>query len=118
MIENEDWIVNWVVLGKGMQFDDKNYDDYTSLKQIMDYLEEVETRTRIFLSTADETMLSKRVDFVTSSGKIFKLSVEECLFQSFTEQLYHLGELIALFWQESIEPPPMQWFRNNPREAA
>jgi hypothetical protein len=60
-------------------------------------------------------MLSKSVDFVTS---IFKLSVEECLFLSFTEQLYHLGELIALFWQENIEPPPMQWFRNNPRESA
>jgi len=50
-------------------------------------------------------------------GKTFNLSVEECLFQSFTEQLYHMGELIALPWQENIEPPRMQWFWNNPRDA-
>jgi uncharacterized damage-inducible protein DinB len=49
MIENEDWIVNWVVLGKGTQFDDKNYNNYTSMKQITNYLEEVETQTQIFL---------------------------------------------------------------------
>jgi hypothetical protein len=26
-----------------------------------------------------------------------------------------MGELIALLWQEDIEPPRMQWFWNNPR---
>jgi len=45
---------------------------------------------------------------------MFDLSVEEHLFQSFMEQVYHLGELICLLWQEDIEPK-MQWFWSNPR---
>jgi hypothetical protein len=28
-----------------------------------------------------------------------------------------MGELIALLWQEDIEPPKMQWFFNNPRAS-
>ena len=50
-------------------------------------------------------------------GAVFNLSVEECLLQTFTEQLYHMGELIALLWQLNIEPPQMQWFYNNPRST-
>jgi uncharacterized damage-inducible protein DinB len=33
------------------------------------------------------------------------MTVEESLFQTFTEQLYHLGEMIALLWQDGVEPP-------------
>ena len=54
------------------------------------------------------------MNFTVRSGS-FDLSAEECIIQSFTEQLYHMGELIALLWQEDIEPPKMQWFFNNPR---
>ncbi len=116
MIECEDRIVNWVIRDKGQLYENKRYDNYTSMKMVMDYMKEVQDRTRIFLSTLNEDELARKVDFVTSSGKVFKLSVEECLFQAFTEQLYHLGELIALLWQDDIEPPPMTWYRNNPRE--
>ena len=115
MVECEDWIVGWVIPGKPTEFKDKNYDEFTSMRMVVDYLKEVESRTRNFLSNASESELAKKVDFVVSSGT-FNITVEECLFQSFTEQLYHLGELIALLWQDNINPPPMMWFKNNPRE--
>jgi uncharacterized damage-inducible protein DinB len=86
------------------------------MTQVLQHLDEVEGRTSAFLKTANEQEFDRRVDFALASGKTFNLSVEECLFQSFTEQLYHLGELIALLWQDNIEPPRMQWFWNNPRE--
>jgi uncharacterized damage-inducible protein DinB len=60
----------------------------------------------------DGAELSRHVDFVLQSGERFDMTVEECLFQTFTEQLYHMGELIALLWQENVEPPKMQWFYN------
>jgi uncharacterized damage-inducible protein DinB len=116
MIDNEDWIVGWVIHGKSQEYVRKKSAEYTTMEMMLRHLDEVEARTRDYLKTAQEAELSRRVDFVLSSGKSFNLSVEESLFQSFTEQLYHLGELIALLWQDNIEPPRMQWFWNNPRE--
>ena len=116
IIDNEDWMVNWVIQGKSREYVRKKSEEYTDMKQVVQHLDEVEAKTRAFLKTANEQEFARRVDLTLSSGKTFNLSVEECLFQSFTEQLYHIGELIALLWQENIEPPKMQWFWNNPRE--
>jgi uncharacterized damage-inducible protein DinB len=116
MIDNEDWIVNWVILSKGREYNRLlQPEDYTNMKMIRDHLQKVEEKTEAYLEKADEEEFQGRVNFVLSSGTTFDLSVEECLLQSFTEQLYHMGELIALLWQEDIEPPKMQWFWNNPR---
>lgn len=116
MIDNEDWIVNWVIRNKSRDYRrSKKSDDYADMKMILDYLEEVEKKTKTYFVNADEVELKRRVDFILSSGERFDLSVEECFFQSITEQLYHLGELIALLSQQDIRPPNMQWFWNNPR---
>ena len=116
IIDNEDWMVNWVIQGKSREYVRKKSEEYTDMTQVLQHLDEVERKTRAFLKTTNEQELNRRVDFALSSGKTFNLSVEECLFQSFTEQLYHMGELIALLWQDNVEPPRMQWFWNNPRE--
>ncbi len=116
IIDNEDWIVNWVVHNKATEYKRvRKSEDYASMQMIGEHLDEVERKTKTYLERADKEMLEKRVNFTLSSGQTFDLSVEEALFQSFTEQLYHIGELIALFWQQNIEPPKMQYFYNNPR---
>ena len=120
MIDCEDWIVNSFVLNEPQEYKEENPEDFQNIGRVMDYLNRVESRTREYLKAAekDPEDFNRRTNFVLSSGKSFDLSVEECLFQAFTEQLYHMGELIALFWQGDIEPPPMMWFKNNPRQKA
>jgi uncharacterized damage-inducible protein DinB len=118
MIDNEDWIVNWVIRGKSTQYTRRKSAEYTSMATLREHLDEVEKKTKLYVQRADDSELKRRVRFTLSSGQVFDLSIEECLFQSFTEQLYHLGELIALMWQDSIEPPKMQWFWNNPRHRS
>jgi uncharacterized damage-inducible protein DinB len=119
VIDNEDWIVNWVILNRATEYKRaRKSEQYTSMQMVRDHLEEVEKKTRAYLEKADEKEMKRRVNFALSSEESFDLSVEESLFQSFTEQLYHMGELIALLWQEDIEPPRMQWFWNNPRARA
>jgi uncharacterized damage-inducible protein DinB len=115
MIDNEDWIVNYAIFEKTKEYRRKRWEEYTSMEMILQHLHEVENKTKDYLGRVSESELKRRVNFELSSGKLFELSLEECLFQSFTEQLYHLGELVALLWQEDIEPPTMQWFNNNPR---
>ncbi|MGI0084170.1 MAG: DinB family protein [Nitrososphaerales archaeon] len=117
VIDNEDWMVNWVVKNKGKEYKrEKKSDDYIDMKMVLDHLSDVENKTQLYLKGMTEDDLKARVRLTLSSGREFDLTVEECFLQSFTEQLYHLGELIALMWQENIEPPQMQWFYNNPRE--
>ncbi len=115
IIDNEDWIVNWVIHNKATEYKRAKSEDYTSIQMLREHLNEVERETKTYLGRADKEELERRVNFTLSSGKTFDLSVEESLFQSFTEQLYHMGELIALLWQQNIEPPQMQYFYNNPR---
>jgi len=116
IIENEDWIVNGVVHDKSKEYPRRKPDEFTSMKMVLDYLNEVEERSGRFFVALNDDELAKRVKLVTATGLTFDLTVEECLFQSFTEQLYHIGELISLLWQDNIEPPKMQWFWNNPRK--
>lgn len=115
MIDNEEWIVNWVIRERSKDYVRRKSEEYTSMKMILDHLEEVEQKSRQYFAKLDDSELGRRVKLTSSTGQAFDLTVEECLFQSFTEQIYHLGELIALLWQDNIEPPKMQWFWNNPR---
>ena len=117
IIDNEDWIVNYAIFEKTKEYKRRKWEEYTSMEMVLEHLREVEKKTREYFSRADEVELKRQVKFELSSGKTYDLTVEECLFQSFTEQLYHLGELIALMWQENIEPPTMQWFNNNTRST-
>jgi uncharacterized damage-inducible protein DinB len=113
MINNEDWIVNRVIHEKdGRDAAERPPEDYTSVRMIVDHLDDVEARTRAYLLGVDAKELDRGVRFTLSSGATFDMTVEESLFQSFTEQLYHIGELIALLWEDDLEPPRMQWFHN------
>ena len=122
MIDNEDWIVNWAIHEKSTEYKRlKKADEYSDMKQIVDHLDEVEAKTKVYLKGIagnEDGEFRRKINLVFPSGKSLEMSVEDALFQSFTEQLYHLGELIALLWQENIEPPLMQWFNNNPRQHA
>ena len=115
MIDNEDWIVNYVITGRQDSYVRRKWESYANMGEVTEHMHSVESGTDAFFQSIDDAALARVVVLKTSAGKEFRLSVEECLLQSFTEQLYHMGELIALLWQQNIEPPPMQWFYNNPR---
>jgi uncharacterized damage-inducible protein DinB len=117
MIDNEDWMVNWVIPGRADQYSRRKWEEYTSMEMVVEHMNQVESKTVEYLASTSEDELHRSTKLTTSKGEVFDLTVEECLFQSFTEQLYHMGELIALLWQENIEPPKMQWFWNNPRKT-
>lgn len=117
MIDNEDMVVSGQILKVPGYKRERDWEEYKDILMIREHLDEVEKKTNAYIERADENEPGRRVNFTVHSGS-FDLSVEECLLQSFTEQLYHMGELIALLWQEDIEPPRMQWFWNNPRTRA
>ena len=118
MIEVEDWMMSWVIPGREEPYRWDKFDDYRTPADIAAFLDSVELNTRHYLENSDEKELTKRLTLSLRSGDSFQLSAEECVLQSITEQLYHVGELIALFWQQEVRPPRMQWFWNNPRSIS
>jgi uncharacterized damage-inducible protein DinB len=117
MIDNEDWIVNWVISNRSAEYKKRKSDEYVDFAMLKGHALAVEAKTVAYLGGIGEAELQRRIKFTLGSGESFDLSVEEALFQTLTEQLFHTGELIALLWQEDIEPPKMQWFHNNPRSS-
>jgi len=116
MIYVEDWLLSSAILGRGRNYREKNSKSFQDMRSVLSYLDNVEVMTRVYLKNASEHELRRRMKLQFSPrGAVYDMSVEECLYQSVTEQLYHLGELIALLWQENIRPPSMEWFSNNPR---
>ncbi len=117
MIDNEDMMVNYVVRGRSAEYQRRKWEEYTDMPMVLDHLTDIEGKTAAFLADKPVDMAAE-ASFRTNKGATISLTVEEFLLQSFTEQLYHMGELIALMWQDNVEPPTMQWFNNNPRVRA
>ena len=116
MIYVEDWLLSSAILGRGRDYREKNFKSFQDMDAVLSYLDKVEVKTRAYLKNVNERELRRKVKLQFSPrGAVYPFTVEECLYQSATEQLYHLGELIALLWQENIKPPSMEWFSNNPR---
>jgi uncharacterized damage-inducible protein DinB len=116
MIYVEDWLLSSAILGRGRNYREKHFKAFQDMRAVLSYLDKVEVKTRAYLKNVGERELRRKVELQFSPpGAVYDMSVEECLYQSVTEQLYHLGELIALLWQENIKPPSMEWFSNNPR---
>ncbi|MCI4334910.1 MAG: DinB family protein [Thermoplasmata archaeon] len=42
-----------------------------------------------------------------------KYTVADSFLQASYEQAHHLGEIIAVFWQQDWPPPPMTWIENS-----
>lgn len=117
MIYVEDWLVNSAILGKKGEYREPKFESFSNMRMVIAYLAEVESSTEAYLKRATEDELRKnlKLRFSSRQKRAFDLTPEECILQSITEQLYHIGELIALLWQQNLEPPSMQWFLNNPR---
>jgi len=117
MIYVEDWLVNSAILRRGKaSYKEPNFNSF-DIQRAMNYLDDVESNTKAFLKQARENDLRRKINLRFSPRQEipYNMTVEECLLQAITEQLYHIGELIGFMWQEDIRPPNMQWFLNNPR---
>ena len=64
MIDNEDWIVNWVIPGKSNKYSRRKSEEYTNMSMVLEHLAEVEERTKLFLQNVNEHELNRKVNFV------------------------------------------------------
>jgi len=100
--------VNYNVLGKSdsIPWEEHDYENYHSIKQIQDFMSKVMQGVQRFMEGLNDSTLTKKITAPWMEGDH---DLSDVLMQITFEQAHHLGELIALLWQLNIEPPPMTW---------
>jgi hypothetical protein len=88
MIYAEDWLVNSAILGRRINYREPSFNSF-DMRKVIGYLDEVELNTKAFLKSATENELRLKIKlrFSSRQKRAYDLTVEECLLQSFTEQL-------------------------------
>jgi uncharacterized damage-inducible protein DinB len=99
---------NYNALGKSdsIPWDEHDYENYHSMKQIQDFMSKVMEGVRRFMDGLSDSTLTKKITAPWMEGGH---DLGDVLMQVTFEQAHHVGELIALLWQLNIEPPPMTW---------
>jgi len=85
---------------------EKDFDEVESMDALRDYMEKIIAKEKRFLSKLTDKDLDRGIQ---PEWKTRPHPMSDALLQVTFEQAHHLGELIALFWQQDIEPPEMTW---------
>lgn len=85
---------------------EKDFDDVQSMDELREYMERIIEKEERFLATLADKDLDRPVQ---PKWKERPHPLRDALLQVTFEQAHHLGELIALFWQQDVEPPEMTW---------
>jgi len=87
-------------------YDSEDFESIQTIGELRGYMEKVIAKEESFLKTLKDKDLDRPVQ---PSWKKRPHPLRDALMQVTFEQAHHLGELIALFWQQDIEPPEMTW---------
>jgi len=87
-------------------YDLEDYDAVRTIGELRGYMEKVVAKERTFLDGLLEADLERPVQ---PAWKKRPHPLHDALMQVTFEQAHHIGELIAMFWQQDIEPPEMTW---------
>jgi uncharacterized damage-inducible protein DinB len=99
-----DAYINYALQGN-TNYPSIDYNEYDSIEKIKKYMEQVEAKANAYLSKVTPEELARNIEIKQKDGSILYVTVEEMLLDFFQEETHHRGELIALLWQDDVEPP-------------
>jgi uncharacterized damage-inducible protein DinB len=85
---------------------EKDFDEVRSMDALRMYMEKIIAKEKRLLAKVSEKDLDRGVQ---PEWKTRPHPLRDALLQVTFEQAHHTGELIALFWQQDVEPPEMTW---------
>jgi uncharacterized damage-inducible protein DinB len=86
-----------------------NYSRYQIWDSITDYNSKVILKVDEYLYNVKQEDLDRKVWRINNEGIRRTSKVKDILMHVITEELHNRGEIIALLWQMSIQPPDMGW---------
>lgn len=109
MLDDEESWVGFAAQGKSVvDAPDRRPDDYTTFEQVAEENARVGESTRALLERVTGDELGREVAFREKSG-VTRRPMEKVVMHAFVDEVAHLGELVALFWQLDVPPPYLDW---------
>jgi uncharacterized damage-inducible protein DinB len=105
----EDTWINYSIQGLDAPNRPFQYQKYQTWNALIDYNQEVTSKTTKYLSNIQIKDILKPVLRVNNDGVRRTSLGKDVLIHVFTEELHHRGEIIAILWQIDIQPPDMGW---------
>jgi uncharacterized damage-inducible protein DinB len=107
----EDRWVNFVIPERFKDWVDPDFDAFTNMDSLRDYMQGVHANTEKFLTNLKPEELDREIVVPWGEKPYVKLSVEAVLTHMVMEDMVHYGELSAAFWQMGLEPPYKAYWR-------
>ena len=106
--ECEDWWLHHYIAGKAKDWKAWQFDQYDHFDLMEKKILEVQDETRRLVQSMGGSELMAKLEARSRiSGTVVSCTVEDLIVHVGTEELYHLGEIIGVLWQDGIEPPPV-----------
>ncbi len=97
---------NWLhYRAAGLGESAQKVEDFRNLKEIMEYLIKVDTKTTRLFNTMTLNDLKKGVKRVQPDGKEIVYPLGDVLYHIPIEVIHHYGEIFAEFWKININAP-------------
>ena len=102
------WI--WRLTGKNTEEIFKTpFSKYADIKAVEKYADQVEAETNEYLKTLTDKKLQSMFEFKTWDGRTDHKKIEDILMHVVEEEIHHRGELLCIYWQSDIKPPPISY---------
>lgn len=114
-LECEDITINYVIAGKVKRLEEvdelvsKGYDQFCDMEHVERHVDEVEKTVDAYLEKLTPNELDREVSISFGSSPLV-MRVEDLLVDVCIEDISHVGELIALFWQMEEKPLFLSWY--------
>ena len=76
---------------------------------IREYVDEVEEKVNAYLENIPSRELNRKVEVPRRTSPTYLLRIEDILVHIGVENIYHMGEMEAIFYQMDKQPPFLDW---------
>ena len=109
----EDRIINYVIPGKFPGYDEWNKvidpAKFSNIDIIKEYEDEVEEKVNAYLENISSHELNRKVEVPRRTSPTYLLRIEDIFVHIGVENIYHMGEMEAIFYQTDKQPPFLDW---------
>ncbi|MFH0748887.1 MAG: DinB family protein [Candidatus Bathyarchaeota archaeon] len=108
-LNQEDRLINYVIPGNAEKWSSEEPGKFLNMQMLEEYVDKTEKKVDAYLANVAERELDNTVEVPRRQGPPLQRRIEDILIQVATENIYHLGEMEAIFYQLDKQAPFINW---------
>ena len=109
-LNQEDRLINYIIPGNAERWTSEEPGKLLNMQMIEERVDKTEKKVDAYLANLAESELNKKVEGPRRQGPPIQMRIEDILIHVATENIYHLGEMEAIFYQMDKQAPFINWF--------